>query len=272
MKNLLTIVALIIGFSSVAQSLPRKSTFSKIEQTVGLNNIEISYSRPNVRGREIFGDIFPYNEVWRFGANEPTKVHFSEPITISGQELDSGLYAIFAVPTSNQWMIAFNSNTDQWGSSDYDPAKNVLEYTTAVSTCDHVETFSLAFEQIEEASAVLTIRWATTEVKVPFTTDTKTVIERNIKSAIEKGENLARVYYNAADYYNEEGETEKANMHLAKSLKIEKSYYNTYLEAQMMRDTDLDKAKKVAEEAAKLAEKAEKQGWADYIRRNLGEW
>jgi len=272
MKYLALILGLLCVNQSWSQQLPRKSSFSEITQRVGLNDITIAFSRPNVNNRVIFGDLVPYGEVWRLGANQPTKIRIQEAIAINGQKLDTGYYAMFAVPEKNYWTVVFNTDTEQWGSNAYDETKNVLSYQAAVNSNGHVESFSISFESVDESSAVIAMEWANVRVMVPFTTDTKATVERGFDEAIAKGEDLGRVYFNIADYYNDEGQIEKTKSFLAKSLEVETSYYNLYLKADLMKSEDLKEAKKLAEEAALLAEKAEKDGWAGYIRRKVGEW
>lgn len=272
MKQILILAAITIGFQAFSQELPRKSAKAEIEQVVGLNSIEIAYSRPSVNDRIIFGELVPYGEVWRLGANQSTKIEIEYPIFINGQKLDTGTYAIYAIPTKNQWNVVFNTDHKQWGSNDYDPKKNVLEYTAAVSANQHTESFTISFESVNETSAILSFAWAQVKVSIPFTTETLKAVEEGIEAAIAEGEDLARVYSRAADYFNDEGDVTKAEMYLDKSLQIEKSYYNVFLQAQMMKDKDLKGAIKLAEEAAALAEKAEKENWARYIKKNIEEW
>lgn len=272
MKTLLTILSIALITNVWSQNLPQKSPRATVEQLVGLTNVSINYSRPSVIGRAIFGELVPFGKVWRLGANQPTKITLSYPIEINNQKLDSGSYAIYAIPSVNQWKVVFNTNYKQWGSNDYDPEKNVLEYTTAVNGNEHTESFTISFESVNETSANLVFEWSNAKVSVPFTTETLKAVEAEIDEAVQKGEELGKVYSTAADYFNDEGDVEKAKMYLEKSLAIERSYYNVYLQADMMKGEDLKGALKLAEEAAKLADEAKKEGWAKYIRRKSGEW
>lgn len=267
--TLLAIFTATFGFS---QAMPKQSPAATVSQTVGLNELSISYSRPSANGRVIFGDVVPFNEVWRLGANACTKLTFSRQITINNQTLEAGTYAVFAIPTKNQWKIAFNTNTEQWGSGDYDPAKNVLEYTTPVAQGAHTETMSIGFEAILESSANIVIRWADAVVAIPFSTDTQAAVKAEIEAALAKGENLVRVHYNAADYFMDMKDLESAKMHLDKSLAIEKTYYNVFLQAQMIAEEDPKEALKLAAEAIEMAKKADKQSWADYMVEKSADW
>ena len=272
MKTALIAIAVMAFTTVYAQNLPKKSAKTEIEQMIGLTEIEIEYSRPNVNSRTIFGDLVPYGKVWRLGANQATTIELDFPININGQELDTGKYAIFAIPQKNYWTIVFNTDAEQWGSNGYDESKNVLEYVAPVTACEHTESFTITFDNVNEYGAVISISWATTEVNIPITTDTKEAVEISISGAIEKGEDLQKVYYNAADYALDIEDTERAEEMIQKSLAIERSYYNVFLLAQMRKEDNVKEAKKLGEEAVELAKKAEKQGWADYIQRNVNEW
>lgn len=272
MKQILFTLIAISTSLAFGQSLPRASAAASVNQTVGLNEISVDYSRPSANNRVIFGDVVPYNEVWRLGANECTKFTCSLPIIINGKTLEAGTYSVYAIPTKNQWNVVFNTNTEQWGSSDYDATKNVLEYTAAVSTASHQESMSIYFESVTTTSANLVVRWANLSVSVPFSTDTKTAVVKEISDAIEKGEKLGDVYGNAADYFLDENELDKASMYIEKSLEIERATYNVFLKAQIVLNEDPKEARKLADEAIAIAEKAGKDGWVSYIKRKSSDW
>jgi len=272
MKTLLTILSIALITNSWAQQRPDKSGKATVEQRVGLTDLSIVYSRPNVNNRVIFGELVPYNEVWRLGANQPTTMTLSYPITINNQVLDSGTYAVFAMPSANQWTVVFNQDHEQWGSNKYDPKKNVLEYTTAVNANSHTESFTIAFEAVNETSAIMTFAWDKTKVSVPFTTETLQAVQAEFDAAIAKGENLGSVYSKAASYFNNEGDIDAAKGYLKKSLEIERNYSNVFLAAVMMKDEDLKGALKLVDEAAELAVEGGKEGWAKYILEKTQEW
>lgn len=115
-KIMLSLAVLGMTFTANAQiQTPQPSPFSKVEQTVGLTDVTLEYSRPNMRARTVFGDLVPYGKVWRLGANTNTKITFSTDITVEGKELKAGTYALFAIPNENKWEIVFYSNAGNWG-------------------------------------------------------------------------------------------------------------------------------------------------------------
>ena len=128
-KSLLSIV--LSGVFSLgllqAQDLPMPSPAASVKQRVGLTDIEITYSRPGVKDRVIFGDLVPYNEMWRTGANKASAISFSTDVMIMGNELKAGTYAIFTTPGESEWEIIFNNNTEQWGTSAHKDEEDVLK-------------------------------------------------------------------------------------------------------------------------------------------------
>jgi hypothetical protein len=272
MKQVLFILIAFSTCFAFGQSMPKQSPEATVNQEIGLNELAISYARPSAKGRVIFGDLEPYNDVWRLGANECTKFKCSKAIMIGDDELPAGTYGMFAIPMKNQWKIIFNSDSEQWGSYDFDPAKNVLTYTTAVITSAHTETLSICFENLMTTSANIVIRWDNVMVSIPFTTDTPTAVKMEIEAALDKGKDLAKVHYNAADYYMDIDDMDVVNSHLDKSLAIERTYYNVFMKAKIVSEEDSKSARKLAHEAIKLAEKENKEGWANHIKGKSADW
>lgn len=268
-------ILLIIPALSMAQELPQSSPLCKVEQVVGLTNITIEYSRPGVKDRTIFGDLVPYDEIWRLGANAATTISIDQPLTIGKTVLDTGKYAMFAIPHENgKWDIIFNSNYQQWGAYGFDSSKNVLIHTVKAGTCEFKESLSITINDIGTYEGSILIEWASTSVAIPFTVDTDKTAMDNINAAIEKGEDLDKVYYKAADYFfTQKGDNKKALGYLEKSLAENKSYFNLFLKAQILYDNgDKKEAIKLGKEAAEIAVKEEKQGWADYINETVEKW
>lgn len=129
--------------------------------------IRIDYSRPQKKGREIFGVIVKYNEVWRLGANEATEIKVYKDINIGGKFLKRGTYSMFAIPTKDNWTIIFNSDLDEWGHYSYNKDHDVLKVETPVlENREPVEEFSIQFNDLEEGKAVMHIAWDMTRVEL----------------------------------------------------------------------------------------------------------
>ncbi|MCB9223760.1 MAG: DUF2911 domain-containing protein [Crocinitomicaceae bacterium] len=271
---------LLIGQLTFAQTFPKLSPTAKIEQKVGLCTITIEYSRPSVKGRKIFGDLVPYEEVWRLGANECTKFTIDQPIMFGSNQLDTGTYALFAIPGSGEfWEIIFNSDYSQWGSNAYDENKNVLQVDAdaTISDCFTTETFNISIEDITNYSANIVFKWEQTKVTLPFIVDTDKQIDDMIAAAVKKGEELDKVHYKAASYFlknmKDLKDLDRAMEHIDQSIEIEKTYSNLFVKAQILAaQGNLKEANKLGEEAKKMAINAEKKDWAEYMQKKMDEW
>jgi len=187
---LLTLAA---SIASAQLRLPRPSQWSSVTQTVGTTDITINYSRPAVKGRPIFGEvsavdnyvkgeatlddqnkrpkdmvIVPYGHVWRTGANDATQFVTTDDLTINGQKLPAGKYSLHTIPGKDEWTVIFNSDYGQWGSFDYDAAKDVLRIKTKPQWVnDSQELLQYRFDQVSDNTATVLISWE--KVRVPFT-------------------------------------------------------------------------------------------------------
>ncbi|MFT5820907.1 MAG: tetratricopeptide (TPR) repeat protein [Crocinitomix sp.] len=276
MKNLLFLfAATLFAGTAVAQELPQPSPSAKIEQVVGLTSITIDYSRPSVKGRTTFGELVPYDEVWRLGANACTKITTSTELNIQGQLLEAGTYAVFAIPYANgTWKMLFNSDTEQWGAGSYDATKDVV--TAIVKTREHAmtETFTIAITDVTVNSANLSIMWDNLKVDLELGVETQKFADANIKAAIAKGEDLDKVYYRAAEYYFKSLNNEKKALgYIHKGLNAKEGHPLHFLRAQILKKQGHTKeAIESAEKAYELAIASENKGWAEYIEGYIKEW
>ncbi|MDG1916044.1 MAG: DUF2911 domain-containing protein [Crocinitomix sp.] len=276
MKKLFFFLAAgLMGGTAVAQDLPQPSPAAKVEQVVGLTTISIDYSRPSVKGRTIFGDLVPYDEVWRLGANACTKITLSTEAFVQGQSIEAGTYAVFAIPYANgTWKILFNSNTEQRGAGSYDSALDVATAMVKTKESPLTETFTISLTDVTNNSANLSIKWENVHVELPIEVETEKIAQANIKAAIAKGEDLDKVYYKAADYYfNSLNNEKKALGYIHKGLSAKEGHALYFLRAQILKKQG--HTKEAIEEAGKaydLAITAEQKGWSDYIKENVENW
>lgn len=130
--------------------------------------IRVVYSRPQAKGRTIFGDLVKYGEVWRVGANESTEIHFMQKVTINGQKVKPGRYTVYAIPSENSWQVVFNKDLDGWGHYAYDASKNVASVTVPTAkTSATVEAMAIMFEEVDNGAHMI-IGWDDTMVRVPI--------------------------------------------------------------------------------------------------------
>jgi hypothetical protein len=131
--------------------------------------IRVIYSRPSKNGREVFGKLIPYGKVWRMGANEAAEVKFYQDVTIQVKLVKAGTYALFAIPSENEWTIILNTELDHWGAYSYNQANDILRVTTPVKKSEEaIDLFSLQFSKSSEKEAIMRIGWETTIIELPI--------------------------------------------------------------------------------------------------------
>lgn len=190
---------------SNAQQLktPQPSTTTNVKQNFGLGSIELSYSRPNIKGRKIFGDLVPFDKVWRTGANQATTLTFSDEVTIGGVKIPAGKYGLLAMPGATEWTFIITKQTDVTSPAAYKPEMDVVRVkATPMSLPWSVETMGISFENIKDNNLELMVIWDKTMVFFPITTDVDTKVMKQIESVMKAD---ARPYFDAGAYYLENG-------------------------------------------------------------------
>jgi len=161
---------------------PQPSPTAKIDQKVGLTDVSLEYSRPNMRGRTIFGDLVPYATLWRLGANANTKITFSDDFTVGDNTLKAGSYAIFATPNEKSWEVVFYSDTDNWGTPQkWDDTKVAAKVTAeAYPLPMKIETFTMSFDNLSSGGATLGMMWENVYVGIEFKVPTDKRMGRDV--------------------------------------------------------------------------------------------
>ena len=149
----------------------RPSPNASVTQTLGTTIVTIAYSRPGVKGRQVFGGLEQYGAVWRAGANEATVFSVTDDVTINGEALPAGVYGFFAIPNETEWTLIFNKEPNQWGAFDYDQSQDALRVTATPEEGSQVEWFAYYFGELTDTSAKAFLHWDT--VRVPFTISTE---------------------------------------------------------------------------------------------------
>jgi hypothetical protein len=260
------VAALLPALSAVAQAqvrTPRPSQKASVMQTVGVTDITITYSRPGVKGRTIWGDppasaaagtatlddararaanavIVPYGHVWRAGANEATQFAVTDDVLINGQPLKAGTYSLHMIPGKNDWTVIFNSDAGQWGSFTYDEKKDVLRVKTKPqSAADAQEWLQYTFDPVTDTSAQVNLRWE--RLRVPFTVEVKDVkglaVEKLRAAVAGAKADDWRTPLQAANYVFVNDLTanqEEAMQWLDKSIKTKETFSNLYTKARVL--------------------------------------
>ena len=163
-------------------TLPDASPAATVSQTVGLTDITISYHRPAVNKRKIWGGLVPYGDVWRAGANMNTTVTFSSDVTVGGKKLTAGTYGLHMIPTETDWAVIFTNMSTAWGSFSYDQKEDALRFTVTPKPADFEERLEYRIEDPTDTSATVVLQWDKLAVSFPITVDTKAVVFASIKA------------------------------------------------------------------------------------------
>ncbi len=263
-------LSLLFTVSAAAQiRTPSPSPPAKVETTVGLTDVHVEYSRPGVKGRTIFAadGLVPYGEIWRTGANQATKFTFSDDVTIGGQEVKAGSYAVLTKPMADQWeVMLFPYESGSWNSYvEKTPAATLTAASADVPA--KVENFTIMFDEYTMDGVNLYMMWDNTMIAVPIMTGAKEVTMASIERTMA-GPGM-NDYYNAASFLADNGDAEKAYEYIQKANEMggdDARYW-------MLRRQGLIEEKLGMKDKAKMSftsslEKAKSAGNMDYVRMN----
>ena len=271
-KTLIAATLLLATVAAAQVRTPRVSPRASVMQTVGLTDMTINYNRPGVKGRQIWGALVPYGQVWRTGANEATTIQFSDDVWINGNKLAKGIYSIHTIPTAADWTIIFNSVAEQWGSYSYDAAKDALRIQVTPQPAEHREWLTFEVPELTTDTAKVVLRWE--KIAVPFTVDTKST-ERTLTSFRNAMQPDWRTPYQAASFaFDNKGAVPDQQLSdwLDQSLRIQESTSNLWLKARMLeRMGKKAEAIQAAEQAVAKASPAQTD-LANEIKRNIENW
>jgi predicted negative regulator of RcsB-dependent stress response len=280
-KISLFILALSFSFAN-AQELPAPSPSASLTQRVGLTDFTVEYSRPGVKDREIFGELVPYNEVWRTGANKATSIEFNTDVTFSGKTVPAGKYSIFTIPAEGKWSFMLNKETELWGANDYKQEQDALRIAVVPAEGEMTETFTIDFTNISANGGSLQISFANTVVSVPFEVETSEKAMSNIKEALSSSpkDKLWIVNRNAANYYLNNGlDKEEALKFIETSVKLkEDNWYSHYIHGEILSSLGRNKeavqaAQKAMEIGQNEADKADKEfGYSAMLEEAITKW
>jgi hypothetical protein len=242
------------------------SPVQTIKQDIGVGFIELKYARPSARDRKVFGNVVPYNTMWRTGANAATLIKFTDKATINGNVLDTGSYAVYTIPGKENWEIIFNKGVSNWGTDGYKETEDVLRITVPVHKLKkEVETFTIAFENMKPSACDIHLIWEKTDVSFSVTMDVKEKLKVQIEAAMNGDK---KPYYQAAQFYNEyETDLPKALMYVDKAIEANQTAYWMMLYKAKIQDKmgDFKGALITSQQSMEAAKKADNP---DYIRSN----
>lgn len=257
-----------------APKTPTPSPLSTLNQEFSLSSIEVTYSRPSAKGRQVFGSLVPYNTAWRTGANAPTKVTFGEEVQIGKSTVGAGTYVLYTIPGEKEWKIIFNKGTSTWTANGYDSKDDVASLTVPVTKLNKtVETFGITIENITNTNCDIVLSWERTQVAIPVFADNDKRITESLEAAIHQPK---LPYYQAARYYLENNkELNKAISYVDKALEENPNAFWIYwLKARIYQKMGNKKeaiaaAQKSAELAAPTAYADEYKRYAENIKKEM---
>ena len=266
-KVIFSVIAACSFFIADAQlKTPAPSPSQTIKQDFGLSSIELSYSRPGIKGRKIFGDIVPYGNVWRTGANNATTLTFGDEVTIGGTKIPAGKYGLLTIPDKKSWTLIITKQTDVTSPAAYKQEMDVVRVVSEVSKMKSAaETFTMQFANIKPASCELYIMWDKSTLVLPITTEIDSKIMANIDQAM-KGDKPP--YFQAAMYYMENGKDLNQSLALFNKA-VEAQPYSFWIKHQWSNClANLGKVSEAKTAALKSKELATEAKNDDYVKLN----
>ena len=266
-----------LSFSQI--NTPRVSPASEVEQMVGLTQIEIEYSRPSMRGREVFGNLVPFGKVWRTGADNSTKISFDTDVIISGKTIQSGTYSMFSIPNKESWEIIFYSDVELWGvPKDWSENKIVFSSMFDVKKLkksNSVETFTISFNDLTNNDVNMSISWENTSVDIKIEVPTRSMVESDINKVLSDNPKSSD-YYAAAVFYRQENiNLDKALEWMNKAIEMNESprFWQYRQQSLIMAANDkFADAVDAAKKSLNLAIEADNQDYIKMNRESIAEW
>jgi tetratricopeptide (TPR) repeat protein len=240
--------------------LPKASQRAAVTQTIGLTEVSITYDRPLVNGREVWGKLVPYDMVWRAGANENTVIAFSSPVRVGGRELPAGRYGLHMIPTAKQWTVVLSRQADAWGSFSYDAKEDAVRFPATPAEAPFQEALGYTLDEPGTGSVVATMRWE--KLAVPFTVevDEKRVVVDSLRQQLR---GLPQFFWQpwaqaAAWCAGNDVNLEEATTWAQRSLAINENFTNLQLHARLLEKTgDTTDVAQLRRRALELATEAD---------------
>lgn len=269
----MTAALALVAMPSFAQlQLPAPSPLAKLTQRVGLTDITIEYSAPGAKGRAIYGGLVPFDQLWRTGANAPTRLTFSEPVKIGGKDVPAGSYSVLSIPGKDSWTLIVNKNLQLQATNGYKEADDVARVTVKPTAIPHRERLTFLFADYDDNKANLDLEWEKTKVSLPIELNTPAQVKRNLDQSLGG----AWVPFNSAARYTLEnkGDLAQALGWVDKSLSLNDHWFNNWTKAELL--AAQGKTKDALTHAKKAQELGQKnpQGFffSENVKKAIDEW
>ncbi|MDR7131881.1 hypothetical protein J2X69_004247 [Algoriphagus sp. 4150] len=270
-KIAFTLAFLLCSLISFAQQIqmPQASPSAKIAQKVGLTDITVDYSRPSTKDRKIFGELVPYGQVWRTGANGATTLSFSSDVLIDGKTIPAGQYALYSIPGKSEWTMILSKNIKLWGAIGYDQSDDVLRFKAKPTKLKKKnETFEISFANMTDTGSDLSLEWEKTRVDFRIETEVDPLVMSQIKEyVIDSHTKDPSLLYSAASYYyTNSKDINQAYNWINECVEDDPKYWTMHMKAKI--EAALGKKNDAVETAEKAMNLADEAGNQDYVGLN----
>ena len=237
--------------------LQRPSPLAKVSQVVGLTEVSLEYSSPAVKGRKIWGGLVPYDQIWRTGANQATKISFSKDVVFAGKPVPAGTYALFTIPSKGAWTVVLNKKADQGGTGrDYKADLDLLRVQVQTKSAPFRERMTFLFADFTDDQTSLSLEWERLRLSIPIQVHTAEQALANIAASLD---GTWRTYAFAARYMlDTKKDTTTGLKYIDQSLALKEDWFNVWIKASLLAAKGNYKdAYALAEKAYQLGQKAE---------------
>jgi hypothetical protein len=258
--------------ASAQLDLPRPSPSAKVSQVIGLTEVTVDYSSPAVKGRAVWGTLVPYDQMWRTGANQATKITFSRDVTFGDKPVAAGTYSLFTIPTKGAWTVILNKKADQSGTArDYKAELDLMRFQVHPKPAPHRERMTFLFSDFSDDKGTLDLEWDKLRIPMPIKVGTEEQALANIAKSIE---GAWRTYANAARYLAEtKKDYDTALTYIDQSLGLKEDWFNLWIKATVVAGKGKTKdAIALGEKAYQLGQKADFFFLEPEIKKTLAEW
>jgi tetratricopeptide (TPR) repeat protein len=235
---------------------PQLSPAAEVSQVIGLTKVSIDYHRPAVKGRKIWGDLVPYDQVWRLGANEATTITFSDPVKVDGYDVPAGTYALFAIPRADAWTMILSKHAKQFGAWEYNAKEDLLRWDVRPKEVGSNEWLTFEIYPASASTAYVDLYWEHTRVSFLVETDLDAQVQARLDKALAKARpGDWEIWSQAAEYCAEqEVNLQKAMEWIERSLRIQENGTNLFVKARLQRALGLkDESMKTLDKALAAA-------------------
>jgi len=250
-----------LSWSQPELPAPLQSQKASVSQTIGISDVQVNYHRPGVRGRQVWGTLVPFGEVWRAGANENTTVSFSTPVIVGGKTLPAGTYGLHTIPTKGEWTIIFSKNATSWGSYFYKESEDAVRFRVQPQPAQAQEWLEYSFGDLTDSTAVLTLSWEKLRIPIPLKFDTRALVVANARDNYLRGSaGFSWQGFNQAALYCAHNNIDipQALEWVDQSIKLNRNFNNLWTKASLYEMTGKSAdARQFREQALKLATEAD---------------